>query len=340
MVVSPHSPSCFSPTILLYCPIMNIKQIYQLALEMGAKADPRGRKGVQRTLDQQKKKHQNLPKNEKELFDKEKLKNPYSDTRVLFGDETKKIKTIFAGIDIDSAEILLARELSKTRPIDMVLSHHPLGQALANLDEVMHLQADLLYEICAVPINIAEGVLKERIAQVRRQIAPINHQQTVDAARLLNIPLMCAHTPIDNLVYQFVAKLIERKKPDTIGEIIDLLLNIPEYKKAAGLSAGPTIFAGERDNRAGKIVLSEMTGGTNANKEIYEKMAQAGVGTIVSMHMADEHRLEARKYHLNVVVAGHIASDSLGMNLFLDELEKAGIKVIPCSGLIRIKRKK
>jgi len=319
---------------------MKLKQIYQLALEMGVKADPRTKKGVQKALDKQKRKYQALSKNEKELFDKEKLKNPYSDTRLLFGDETKRIKTILAGIDIDGAEILLAHKLSETKPIDLVLSHHPLGQALANLDEVMHLQTDLLYEICAVPINIAEGVLKERIAQVRRSLAPVNHQQTVDAARLLNMPLMCVHTPVDNLVYQFVAKLVERKKPDTVGEIIDLLLNIPEYKKAAELSAGPTIFVGEKDNRAGKIVLSEMTGGTNANKEIYEKMAQAGVGTIISMHMADEHRLEAQKYHLNVVIAGHIASDSLGMNLFLDELEKVGVKVIPCSGLIRIKRKK
>jgi hypothetical protein len=41
---------------------------------------------------------------------------------------------------------------------------------------------------------------------------------------------------------------------------------------------------------------------------------------------------------MNVVIAGHIASDSLGMNLFLDELEKQGIEVITCGGLMRIKR--
>jgi hypothetical protein len=39
-----------------------------------------------------------------------------------------------------------------------------------------------------------------------------------------------------------------------------------------------------------------------------------------------------------VVIAGHISSDSLGMNLFLDELEKKGIKIIPAAGLIRIPR--
>ena len=30
--------------------------------------------------------------------------------------------------------------------------------------------------------------------------------------------------------------------------------------------------------------------------------------------------------------------DSLGMNLYLDELEKKGAEVIPCSGLIRVSR--
>jgi hydrogenase maturation factor len=67
-------------------------------------------------------------------------------------------------------------------------------------------------------------------------------------------------------------------------------------------------------------------------------MSQAGIGTIIGMHMNEEYRKEAEKYHINVVIAGHMASDSLGMNLFLDELEKKGIEIVPVSGLIRIKR--
>jgi len=43
---------------------------------------------------------------------------------------------------------------------------------------------------------------------------------------------------------------------------------------------------------------------------------------------------------MNVVVAGHISSDSLGMNLFLDELEKKGVEVLTCGGLIRVNRNK
>ena len=56
--------------------------------------------------------------------------------------------------------------------------------------------------------------------------------------------------------------------------------------------------------------------------------------------MKEEYREEAEKAHLNIVIAGHMASDSIGMNLFLDELVKKGIEVITCSGLIRHTRVK
>ena len=57
------------------------------------------------------------------------------------------------------------------------------------------------------------------------------------------------------------------------------------------------------------------------------------------MHMKEESREEAIKNHINVIVAGHISSDSLGMNLFLDKLAAKNIKIIPCSGLTRVRRK-
>jgi putative NIF3 family GTP cyclohydrolase 1 type 2 len=56
--------------------------------------------------------------------------------------------------------------------------------------------------------------------------------------------------------------------------------------------------------------------------------------------MGEEHRKEAEKYHINVVIAGHMASDSLGMNLLLDELEQKGLEIITLSGLTRIRRSK
>jgi len=149
---------------------------------------------------------------------------------------------------------------------------------------------------------------------------------------------MCVHTPADNLAASFLDKVIKKTKPETLREIIKMLKNIPEYQIATKDKAGPKIFVGSPSASAGRIALTEITGGTEGAKEIYQNMANVGIGTVIGMHMKEEHRAEAEKAHVNVIIAGHISSDSLGMNLFLDELEKRGIEIIPCSGLIRVKR--
>ena len=135
-------------------------------------------------------------------------------------------------------------------------------------------------------------------------------------------------------------KEIKKAKPETVGEVVEVIKKIPEYQEAIRQKAGPKIFAGAEDNYAGKIALTEITGGTSNSKEIYEKMSHAGIGTIVGMHMGEESKKEASKHHVNVVIAGHMSSDSLGMNQLLDVLESKGVKIIPTSGLIRVKRKK
>ena len=158
-------------------------------------------------------------------------------------------------------------------------------------------------------------------------------------AKILGLNFMCVHTPCDNLGANYLEKLLNKKKPEFVEDILKLLKEIPEFKEAVVRKAGTKLFVGNPEDRCGKVVVTEFTGGTSGSKDIYEKMSQYGIGTIIGMHMSEEHRKEAEKAHINVVIAGHMASDSLGLNLFLDELEKKGIKVVPISGLIRVKRK-
>jgi len=313
---------------------MTLKQIYSLFIDLGIKSDLRGAAKVKSNLAKIKAKYNELNDKQKKEFDLEKLVNPYSDSRVLY-DNGKPIKKALVGIDIDPQEILLAKELG----CDTVIAHHPEGEALADLGEVMHLQAEVLAQY-GVPINIAQAITKERISEVARGVSPANHQRTVDAARLLDINLMCVHTPADNLAATYLEKEIKKAKPETVGEVVEVIKKIPEYQEAIKHKQGSKIFAGTEDNYAGKIILSEITGGTSNSKDIYEKMSQAGIGTIVGMHMSEEHKKEAQKYHINVIIANHMSSDSLGMNQLLDQLENKGIKIVPASGLIRIKRKK
>ena len=104
--------------------------------------------------------------------------------------------------------------------------------------------------------------------------------------------------------------------------------------------SGPCLFTGNEHNYVGKIALTEVTGGTSGSRDMYEKLAHAGIGTIIGMHMTEEYKREADKHHLNIIIAGHMSSDSLGMNLICDEFEKRGVEIIPCSGFIRISRLK
>lgn len=312
---------------------MTINEIYNLAIEMGIKSDLRGEDRVRKNLVRLKEKYEKLDEEERVEFDAEKFKNPYSDTRIHF-DTGKDIKKILAGIDIEVGELLLADKISN---IDLVFSHHPLGIALANLDDVMHLQEEVL-ETYGVPINVAEGLLKTKIEEVSRGVNPANHYQEIDAAKILNISLINIHTPADNLMASFLKKEIEGKKPDYVEDILKILKEIPEYKEATKKGFGPRLFNGDSGSRCGKIAFTELAGGTEGNPKIYEKLAIAGIGTVIAMHQSEEHKKEAEVANVNVVVAGHISSDSLGMNLFLDELEKQGIEIISCGGLMRVKR--
>lgn len=314
---------------------MTLGAIYDLAVAKGISADPRGKSGVARYLARLKRENK-----ENKDFDKESFVNPYSDSRILLGGRDLKVDKVLAGIDITSAEVVMAAVLNQKNPkktIDLLLAHHPVGGPYAALHEVMDLQVDLLAKY-GVPVNIAEHILHERIEEVERSLSPRNHNQTVDAARLFNLAVMCTHTITDNLVYQFLEKLFREKRVETVGDVVERLLTVPEYQEAKKGKAGPILFAGSKNNRAGRVAPIEITGGTEGSPLIYEKMAQAGIGTIVGMHASEEHRKACLAHHMNMVVAGHMSSDSLGMNLFLDELEKRGIEIVPCSGLIRIAR--
>ena len=317
---------------------MKLRDLYGKAITAGIENDPRGRDAVLRELEQRKKEFDDLPPREKEFFDAESLRNPYSDSRILFGSGDEQIQGILAGIDIDAAEVLIADNLrTKGRRVDLLLSHHPSGRAYAGLYGVMHMQSDIL-NIFGVPISVAEGLMEGRIKEVERKLMPVNHARAVDAARILGIPFLCLHTPADNMVAAHLQRLFDEKKPLFLSDVVDLLRDMPEYRAADMLGVGPKIVLGSKKRKAGKIFV-DMTGGTEGAKEMFQSLTNSGVSTIVGMHISEEHRKEAEKSHLNVVVAGHISSDNLGLNLLLDEASRDGhFEVSEFSGFRRFSR--
>lgn len=317
---------------------MKLRDIYKKAVATGIANDPRGAEIVQGALADKKKDFESLKEQDKPYFDMESLVNPYADTRILSGTGDEEVRAVIVGIDMEVPEILLVDALkARGKHVDAVIAHHPEGRAYANLYQVMGMQSDILNK-SGVPINVAEDLMEGRIKEVQRRLMPVNHTRASDAARLLGIPFACFHTVADNMVSSYLERLFEEKKPYLLSDVLDLLKEVPEYKEGLMNGSGPNILIGSPKKKAGRIYV-DMTGGTEGSKDIFQSMASSGIGTIVAMHLSDEHRKEAEKSHINVVIAGHIASDNLGVNLLFDEITRESpLEILECSGFRRVSR--
>jgi putative NIF3 family GTP cyclohydrolase 1 type 2 len=316
---------------------MRLSEYYHLAVEEAIKVDPRGGAEIKRVLQRTKKEYEKLDAASKKRFDADSLWNPYADSRVLYGDLDVDISAVMWGIDITAAEVLIADRLrEKGRRIDAVFGHHPRGRAQASLYKVMPIQEHMM-ESWGVPLTTAECILGPRMNEVICSSHSLNHGQTVDACRLLDVPFMCLHQPCDLLGQAFMQKYLDKKSPDRLDDLLDALSELPEYGQAECECNPPRIYVGGKDRRTGRIAV-KFAGGTAAPKEMYEHLSRSGIGTVVCMHLPESHIEEARKNHVNVVVASHMASDSLGVNLLADKFEERGLDIIPCSGYIRVRR--
>ena len=138
----------------------------------GATRTRAGTSGSRRNWPRSKKEYDELKEKDREFFDLERLTNPYADTRILNGAPETEVQTIIVGIDMEVGELVLADRLREKRRLDLVLTHHPEGRALAKLGDVMGMQADILHSV-GVPIATAEALLNVRIGEVSRRLLPV-----------------------------------------------------------------------------------------------------------------------------------------------------------------------
>jgi putative NIF3 family GTP cyclohydrolase 1 type 2 len=243
----------------------------------------------------------------------------------------ENIKKIAFGVDMELAELLLARELG----VDAVVTHHPKGgRPMVDFHQVMASQIDRMVQ-AGVPINKAEKMLKERVEQVERAHHVGNYDRVASAARLLGIPFVTIHSPADILAESSIQKHLDNKlhnKPRAkLKDVVTALEEIPEFRLTL---AKPVIRVGSAKDYAGRVFVT-MAGGTGGGKNVAKAYFEAGVGTLVCMHMPDDTIKAVKEQNIgNVVVAGHMASDSVGINRVIAALEQKGLQVLRMSGVI------
>ncbi len=232
------------------------------------------------------------------------------------------IKKIFFGVDAGVPELLLAKELG----FDAVIAHHPQGvSAVVDFHKVFkrHIQQMVA---AGIPEEEAKKTVQEKLMALEVEMHMRNYAHAVEVAKLLKMPYMNIHTPLDEIGRQRMNDQIKRKigKDSVVQDVVSALEELAEFKNAM---TKIKIRLGKPENAAGKVVVSHGAG-TNGGYEIAKTYFEHGVGTVVYIHISpvDLRKLKTDNVG-NLIITGHIASDSVGINPLIQELERRDISV-------------
>lgn len=265
--------------------------------------------------------------------------NLYPDSAIITGSSEKDIKNLYVSIDADTAEVLLVHELIKSGlDIDGMISHHPSGKAYYLLPGVVEIQRDNWVKF-GVKKSIADKILEKMIFEESIE-SKGNQMEIENACMKLNIPYMCIHTPIDNIVQNYFESLFMHKNNLTYPEAVEIVNNVPECIISSSNGDKPFIVNNpdKYNDPIGKFMV-DMTGGVDPPDEIFMHLKKAGVDTLIGMHYGVDNIKAILKNGISAIICGHMACDSLGMNIFCDIIEKSGVNIIAGSGFYRYKRR-
>lgn len=247
--------------------------------------------------------------------------------------EGKGIRKVLFGIDIDTADILLARQLGA----DCVISHHPtdamMGWYNSEAWQVYLDHIPMMVEF-GIPEDKARAAVTERALTFREDYYNRNFDRVVSTCKLLGMPLMNIHKPLDYIGLQAMRRTVDEvlggNGSATAQDLVDALNCIPEIKKGNSMR----IAYGSSGHRVRKAVVSHACLGAPDHLVIREYLSH-GADAVVCIKLDRQDAVSLGDIPGCVIVTGHIASDSIGINPLVDELEKSGVEVLTVNGIIR-----
>ena len=319
---------------------MTLRDLYETSIQLGMALDVRGEAALHRQMAQRREEHAALPAWQQPYYDQERFRNPFGDVRIVNGPDDVELETVLLGINIGIDELLLADRLrSKGTKIDAVIAHHTtgIGVAISLVHDFMPVSIDFMVEE-GVPRAKAEECINRYIEE-KSQSLEDTARIGPDTAKLLGFPLACIHTPADYYIGEGVRPVVEAAQPQTVGDVVQALMHIPEVQSAARIGAEPRVMSGEESWPAGRMLL-KFGGGYILPPDAYTLLGKAGVNTVLQIGCAPAHARAAQEAGVAIVRIAHAACDNIGINLLLDEVERrlGPLNVIPCNYFERIKR--
>jgi hypothetical protein len=253
---------------------------------------------------------------------------PEDSTIYVPGDNISKI---LYGIDIGASELLYAKQ----KEFNCVISHHPVG--LINRWKVFWRHEKQLISK-GVSKKKAKEVVEKRILALKFAAHARNYDAIPSFARLIEIPFLNIHCPSDELGRRLISASIETLVDETsnpsLEEVkIHLEQSFCEFQKA---QTRIEIAKGVEDNYLGNWIFSHGAL-TNGGFDIAKCYYQHDVDTVLYIHIPPAELFQILKLNKGqLIITGHLASDSIGINPFLNALEERGIHITAIGGLIRV----
>ena len=238
---------------------------------------------------------------------------------------------VLFGVDVDVGELLYARDAG----YDAVIAHHPLGgSARTDFAKVVFRQVDQMMA-AGVARSVAERAVAQRLERPHRAEHIQNVNRIVDTGRLIGLPFANIHLACDIIGREKIVGLLTERDAAgaTVGQALEWLDDFPEIRM--GLTR-PEVWVGDVSDPLGRWVVA-MAGGTNGGYPVFREYWRAGANTIFAMHCAEEdlQRLRAEAPPgKSLVVTGHMATDSIGINVVIAGMEQRGIQVTRTSGIV------
>ncbi|MFC2077891.1 hypothetical protein ACFLTM_03705 [Candidatus Bipolaricaulota bacterium] len=241
------------------------------------------------------------------------------------------IRKILIGIDLKQAELKMAQDLG----YDCAVAHHPsAGMSVLRYHEVLLRHVDQMVK-AGVPEDVARGVMAETI-EARRVLASMqNYDHAPSVARLLDMPYLNIHTPLDEIGRRRMAEAVATVDPEkSVADLIEhLRRSFGEFRSA---QTEIEVRVGKAGNRIGRAVFSHGAG-TNGGYPVAKAYFDHGIDTVLYIHCRPEEAEKLRDEYgdaTNLIVTGHIASDSVGINPYVERLRGEGLDVTTFSGIL------
>lgn len=240
------------------------------------------------------------------------------------------LQRVLVAIDIGPAELLLARQMG----FDGVVAHHPAGgTAAVNFHRVLTRHEEFM-EAHGVPSDVARRAVEEMVEARRLSGHAANYDRVPSLARLLGLPFMNIHLPWDEVGRQRMVQALEDCGGNsTVGDAVTALGWLEEFRRA---ETDILVALGREENKLGRWAVVHAAG-TNGGYAVARAYYTHGVDTVVYIHIAPGElkrlREDAALRGKNLIVTGHIASDSLGINPYVARLREEGLEVT-CMGMV------